>query len=147
MRILAGYIIWALFIWYEVSRNYKLIEVLKERPNYVLSFGIRAFFGFICLTLMVPYGTDPFLELYDLIVYVVPLILNDPTVRVIINLSCLFYLVFDPWLNKKRGLKWYYRGEHSGMLDKLKLGAYYALKILCLVGFIYTTYVGVREAL
>lgn len=150
MRQIIGYIAWSLFIWYEVNRNYRMIEVEKVRPNYWHSFGVRAFFGILGIATMIPSDIDPVLCLYDLIVdipqywrvsplLVVPLILTNPIVLILIAETTSFSLIFDPWLNKKRGRRWNYRGKNSGWIDKLKLGFYYAFKILCLLGFIYST--------
>lgn len=150
MRQIIGYTLWLLFIWYEVNRNYKMIVVEKVRPNYLHSFGVRAFFGILGIAIMIPSDIDPVLCLYDMILdipyywqisplLVIPLILTNPIVLILTAETTSFSLIFDPWLNKKRGLERFYKGKNSGWIDKLKPGFYYAFKVLCLLGFIYST--------
>lgn len=46
-----------------------------------------------------------------------------------------YYLIFDPLLNRLRGLTWIYKGKDSGWMDKLPHKWYIAVKILCIVVF------------
>jgi len=113
-----GLILWIVLIWLEVERNYHLIEKEKEKPDYLHSFGVRAFLGILGLVFMCKH--DPFLE-WEL---TVPYFVYEVT---------SFYLIFDLWLNLKRGKPLDYQGKQSGWLDKLGKPFYYTLKILCLV--------------
>jgi hypothetical protein len=128
IRFLIGTLVWLFFIKYEVWRNYTLIEVEKERPNYLASAGIRTFLGAVCLAIMFP---DLNIEQWNGWLAAWP--------YVVFEIST-FYLLFDPWLNNKRGLEWNYRGQHSGwFFDRIHLVGYYTMKVLCLIGFLYTS--------
>lgn len=121
-------IFWLLFISLELYRNYFLIEKKKVKPDYMGSFCYRVFFGAVCLIIANP-NFDPAGDPFT-IIQALPFF--------IFQLSS-FYLLFDPLLNLLRGKKWNYRGEDSGWLDKLPLWAYYALKVICLAGLVYST--------
>lgn len=124
---LLGIILWPFCIWLEVARNYKMIEVMKEKPVYLESFFVRAFMGFICLAL--------YSQAYD------PIMQWHKNLPFIVYQVTLFYLVFDLWLNKKRGKAWDYQGKDSGWLDKLGKPYYYFLKGVCLILFVLSIYV------
>lgn len=118
-------IYWLIFISLELWRNYYLIEKQKIKPDYGGSFIFRAFFGMVCLIIANPYF-DPAGN---------PLTILQALPFAVFQLSS-FYLLFDPILNLLRGKKWDYKGKDSGWLDKLPIGFYYALKIVCLAGLI-----------
>ena len=124
-----GFIGWLGFIWIEILRNYTLIEIDKEKPNYLHSFVIRAFAGIVCIAFMNP-EFDPgslvsWWQSYPSLIFEVS----------------SFYLVFDPALNLWRGKGWDYQGKQSGWLDKLGKPYYYALKIMCVILLGLSTYV------
>ena len=125
-----------------------MIEIENEKPDYLNSFGVRMFFVLLCTPLMAVYF-DPVTDvvtLWDLITYYrlsnIPELFSEimkiSCVPVLIYEGTSFYLAFDLWLNIKRLKKWFYQGKDSGWLDKLKVGFYIALKILSLVGLIYS---------
>lgn len=123
-KLIIGFFLWLLFIAWEVRRNYRIIEVHKESPDYLNSFFVRAFFGLVALALMSG-DYDPFMEWY----HSLPIVTYEVT---------SFYLVFDVWLNVRRGKAWNYRGKNSGWLDKLPIHFYYVLKVVCLVGLVWS---------
>lgn len=120
-----GFFGWLLFIAWEVRRNYRIIEVHKERPDYLNSFFVRCFFGLVFTPLMCQ-AWDPgywstWIEALPAIVY---------------ELSS-FYLVFDLALNIARGKPWDYQGENSGwFFDELPKWLYYSLKVLCVIALV-----------
>lgn len=130
MKFYIGFFLWLAFIAWEVRRNYRIIEVHQERPDYLNSFGVRCFFGTLSLFLMCqswdPAYFDTWIEAFPAIVY---------------ELTS-FYLFFDVSLNIKRGKPWNYRGENSGMVfDKLPVWVYYILKVACAVALVISIYV------
>lgn len=150
IRFLAGILLWLILIRFEVWRNYQLIEVEKERPNYRYSFAIRIVLGLFPYVLLIPVDVDPLLSLWDLVtdiphywkanpILVIPLIFANPAALAIMFEVSLFYLLFDPLFNIKRGRRWNYRGKSSGWLDKFPLPIYYGLKILCVVVLIVSS--------
>lgn len=130
MKFYIGFFLWLVFIAWEVRRNYRIIEVHKERPDYLNSFGVRCFFGTLSLFLMCqswdPAYFDTWIEAFPAIVY---------------ELTS-FYLFFDPALNIARGKPWDYQGKDSGMVfDKLPVWIYYILKVACAVALVISIYV------
>ena len=126
IKFFIGFFGWLGFIRLEVGRNYQLIEVEKERPNYLHSFGFRAFFAIACLALMAQ-NFDPFVEWKRSL----PFVIYEVT---------SFYLAFDFLLNKRRGKAWDYQGSQSGWLDSLGKEYYYYLKILCAILFVCSVF-------
>lgn len=120
--IILGIILWLSFIPFEVFRNYRWIEIKKKRPAYFNFAVVRITAGLACLVIMYPHF-DPLGNWWS-VLGAVP--------YVIFEISS-FYLVFDSWLNIKRGKKWFYKGEDSGILDDMPYWAYYIMKILCLI--------------
>lgn len=118
-KFIFGFLLWLGFIPYEVRRNYRIIEVHKQKPDYLNSFGFRAFAAAVCLALMSG-NYDPVMDWK----HSLPIVIYEVT---------SFYLVFDPWLNLRRGKAWDYQGAQSGWLDKLGKPYYYFLKVLCAV--------------
>lgn len=120
-----GFFGWLLFIAWEVRRNYRIIEVHKERPDYLNSFFVRVFFGFLSTALMCQ-TWDP--GYWSTWIQAVPAIVYE--------LSS-FYLVFDVWLNIRRGKPWDYQGDNSGIFfDHLPKWLYYSLKVLCVIALV-----------
>lgn len=117
-------IYWFLFIIFEIYRNYRIIEVLKERPDYLGSFGVRFFFGLLCLILTYR-DHDPIANILDHIPYI------------IFQLTS-FWILFDIGLNLVRKKPLGYKGKDSGWLDKLPLAYYWLLKTVALITMIYT---------
>lgn len=115
-------LLWLGFVWFEIGRNYFLIEGLEIRPHY----GISAFIRFIA-------GGLFFFHAYP-----------DPATAGFISIVyglfqwTSFYILFDLILNKLRGKDWDYRGKNSGSLDKLPDTKYYLLKAGSLVVLILT---------
>lgn len=110
--------IWLSFIFFEIGRNYFLIEGLEVRPHYGYSAMIRFAFGAIFLFVRHP-EFDP---------------LGDvTTIFPAVTYACFqwssFYLLFDPLLNILRGKKFNYQGKNSGTLDRRPQAKYYLLKI------------------
>lgn len=104
--------IWLTFIFFEIARNYFLIEALEIRPHYGWSKIIRFFGGIGFLFAKFP---DPASTPFPAIVYA------------LFQISS-FYILFDLLLNFARGKRWDYRGKESGSLDKLPNGKYHLLK-------------------
>jgi hypothetical protein len=111
-------IYWLLFIILEIRRHYVIVEIDKERPNYLASFGMRAFFGFVGVCIMYPY-VDPVMEIYKAWVYV------------LFQLTS-FWILFDLGLNLYRQKPWYHKGKNSGWLDKLPVPIYWSCKAIAL---------------
>lgn len=125
MKFYIGFFLWLVFIAWEVRRNYRIIEVHKERPDYLNSFGVRCFFGTLSLFLMCQ-SWDP--GYWSTWIQALPAIVYE--------LSS-FYTVFDPALNIARGKPWDYQGKDSGMVfDKLPKWLYYSLKVLCVIALV-----------
>lgn len=100
-------IFWILFIAAEIWRNWYLIKRKKIKPNYAGSFMIRAFFAIAALAIMnQTFDLGRLRSWYE--------VLPD-----IGFLATSFYLLFDPILNKLRGLDIDYRGKESGWIDPL----------------------------
>lgn len=117
-------IYWILFILLEIRRNYVIIEIDKERPNYLHSFGFRAFFAFLGICITYPHY-DPIMEIYKVWPYIV------------FQLSS-FWILFDLGLNISRGKELLYKGKNSGLLDRLPIGIYATLKLIVLGIMLYS---------
>ena len=109
--------IWLTFVYFEVGRNFFLIEGLELRPSYGWSKIIRFLAGVGYLLARYP---DPATTAFPAIVYA------------LFQISS-FYLLFDLSLNLMRNKPWDYQGANSGTLDKLSKRKYYLLKAGTLV--------------
>lgn len=104
-----------LLILAEVFRNWYMIVKLKTEPTYFQSFifrGMASIAHGIYLDLV--YGIFPPIE--ELMTLSGSLLALAP---LLILQTSVFYTLFDPLLNKARGLNWDYIGKHSGWLDRL----------------------------
>lgn len=119
---------WIIAIGIEVCRNYYLIEKLKERPNYLTSFGIRCFLGLLAIILTFGDQFDPVVTgIKDYIPYIIFQVTS-------------FWLLFDIFLNLSRDRPIGYKGKNSGWLDKLPTAYYWLFKGIALITMIYTIF-------
>ena len=114
-----GFIGGPIIIAATIALNWYRIEIRKVKPHYFSSNLSRGVFGFACLVLMtIDLGFDPAYRSTWI-----------PVLPAIGYIGSSFYLFFDPGLNVARGEEVDYQGKDSGLLDKLKKPAYYALKV------------------
>lgn len=129
--LLIGFILWPLIIAATIWLNWYRIVKRGVKPHYFSSNYSRAFFGFVCLIIM---SADDGFNGIDL-AYPRTFI---PYIPHGIYIWSSFYLFFDPGLSALRGLKWNYRGKSSGWLDRSKIIIYYSLKVICLIGLVWS---------
>jgi hypothetical protein len=123
-----GFIGWLLYIALCVGYNYWLIEIEKKHPNYLGANIWRCFWGVVFLIGMNP-DFDPANYLLYQLLKVFPTAVYE---------AASFYLLFDPSLNIARRKPALYRGAHSGWLDSLPVDIYYVLKIVSLIGLVWS---------
>lgn len=126
-----GFFGWLLYIAACIYLNYFNITIRKKKPVYFASNQWRVFFGLVFLLIMS--AQDGF----NGIDFAYPRTMIPYIPHAVYILSS-FYLFFDPGLNWLRGKRWNYRGKSSGYLDRSKIVFYYALKLVCLIGFVYS---------
>lgn len=95
-------LLWLSLVPSEVLRNYYIIEVGKEKPNYLQSFIIR---GFVALVHAILFNPQTLLEWLPILVF---------------QLSS-FFVIFSPMLNKLRNEEYFYLGKESGIIDPFLL--------------------------
>lgn len=117
-------IIWLFIINLEVNRNFIMIERLKQRPNYLLSFILRAMASIL-------HGAA-----FDVQTY------TQAGVLFTFQLTT-FFVLFSPALNYLRGKTFWYLGQESGWLDDLLADIpyfykflYYGVAIIALLSYI-----------
>lgn len=112
---------WLIFIEFDVWRNWFIIEKEQRRPNYLNSFFIRLGLAILYLSIMVLYDDFLVKSIYHII-------------SVVVFIPTSFWVIFDPSLNIIRGKRgFFYKGENSGWLDKIKVNPYILYKVLSLI--------------
>lgn len=121
---------WLLYITSCLAYNYHKIVIRKKRPDYLTANIWRTFWGAV-----IWFKANPYLDPVGN-----PLTIWLATPFAVWQLTS-FYLLFDPSLNLLRKKSMFYQGENSGWLDSLPKPVYYSLKALCLIGFLYTSFI------
>lgn len=94
--------LWLFIIIAETFRNYYIIEVVKDRPNYLQSFIIR---GMVALVHAILFNPHNFHEWLPILIY-----------------QCAtFFVIFSPLLNFTRNESFFYLGKTSGIIDPFLL--------------------------
>lgn len=122
---------WPLWIAFTIFLNWYRVTKRKLKPHYLSTTYSRVFAGFIFMV-MINQDFDPANRFFYQMWKAAPAIMY---------IWCSFYVFFDAGLNWLRGKRWNYKGKSSGILDRSKILLYYAIKILCLIGLIYSTYI------
>lgn len=107
---------WVLYPFLEAYIQSKFIKA-GYKPNYLLLFFIRGVYSTLHILT---------LDISCILQYL----------SVVLWQACVFTLIFDPFLNFLRGLKWNYKGKNSGWIDSLPYNKYYAFEIIALFGAI-----------
>lgn len=129
IKFILGFFGWLIIIAATIFLNWYRIKRRGLKPHYFAATWSRAIFGLICFIIMT---ADNGFNAPDF-AYPVTLI---PYLPHAVYIWSSFYVFFDPGLNALRGKRWNYRGKSSGWLDRSKIIFYYALKVICLIGFV-----------
>lgn len=115
MIITLKLLVWIAYVAFDVWINYRIIEVNKSRPNYLLMTIFRG-------VAFIVYGSFVWDFQYELWY-----------LNVFIFCTTFFWITFDITLNLIRGKHWLYIGPESGWIDRWGVknrDLYYVLKVM-----------------
>ena len=117
-----------ILLFFELARNWYVIERLKQTPNHARGWVLR-----VLVILFVSFCKFD-LELETVVIFSRELVLPVTTIVYCIGCGMAFWFPFDVLLNRSRGKVWNYTGTDA-KLDRFKSDAWWAVKfVLMLVG-------------